>query len=73
MNCEVYLIISLTDIRGEDAGRCLGASIGLKYPVSNEVTAGFHVGGNSCTKEGSFDRGKSSNLYAVPYSFICLV
>lgn len=73
MNCEVYLIISLTDIRGEEAGRCLGASIGLNYPVSNEVTAGFHVGGNGCSRDGSFNRGKSSNLYAVPYSFICLV
>lgn len=73
MNCEVYLTISLTDIRGEEAGRCFGASIGLNYPVSNEATVGFHVGGNSCTRDGSFSRGKSSNLDAIPYSFICLV
>lgn len=68
VNCEVYLILSLTDIRGEEAGRCFGASIGLNYPVTNEVTAGFHVGGNNCKKDGSFSRGKSSNLYAIPYS-----
>lgn len=64
---------SLADIEGKEAGRCLGASIGLNYPVTNEVTAGFHVGGNHCVKPGSFSSGKSSNLGAIQYRFICLV
>lgn len=54
-----------SNIRGEEAGRCFGASIGLNYPVSNEATVGFHVGGNSCTKDGSFSRDDDSSSVMI--------
>ncbi|XP_029309838.1 complement component C8 alpha chain [Cottoperca gobio] len=50
-----------SNIEGKQAGRCFGASIGLSYPLSSYDSVQLKVGGNSCTKKGSYSKGKDSN------------
>ncbi|XP_034411845.1 complement component C8 alpha chain [Cyclopterus lumpus] len=52
-------------IEGEQAGSCFGASIGLSYPISGQVTAGLKVGVNPCNKEGEFHQAKDSDSALV--------
>ncbi|XP_071347821.1 complement component C8 alpha chain [Trachinotus anak] len=49
-----------SNVNGEEAGRCIGASIGFSQPLGNVVTADLKVGGNLCGKGGSY-HGESNS------------
>ncbi|XP_068427577.1 complement component C8 alpha chain [Clinocottus analis] len=54
-----------SNIEGKQAGRCFGASIGLSYPVTDEVTAKLEVGVMPCKKKGSITQSKDSESSVV--------
>nr|XP_057922383.1 complement component C8 alpha chain [Doryrhamphus excisus] len=56
----------------KQAGSCLGASIGLSYPVSDLGTAGLSVGGDICKKRGSLSQARDTGS-AVIEDIITLV
>ncbi|XP_060900270.1 complement component C8 alpha chain isoform X2 [Labrus mixtus] len=52
-------------LKGEQAGRCFGATIGISYPLDSYGTAGFKVGADSCNKEGKFGQEKTSSSIVI--------
>ncbi|XP_045906885.1 complement component C8 alpha chain [Micropterus dolomieu] len=54
-----------SNLEGEQAGRCLGASIGLSFPINSYGTAEFKVGGKTCNKKGRFEQVKDSSSAVI--------
>nr|XP_046265418.1 complement component C8 alpha chain isoform X2 [Scatophagus argus] len=52
-------------LEGEQAGGCIGASIGINYPISSAATLGLKVGVNPCDKEGKFEQGSDSSSAVI--------
>ncbi|XP_020506124.1 complement component C8 alpha chain isoform X2 [Labrus bergylta] len=52
-------------LKGEQAGRCFGATIGISYPLDSYGTAGLKVGADSCNKEGKFGQEKTSSSIVI--------
>lgn len=51
-----------SDMQGEQAGRCFGASIGLSYPINDGMSVDLKVGVNPCRRDGSFNQGEATFL-----------
>nr|ALE18228.1 complement component C8a [Miichthys miiuy] len=48
-------------LEGKQVERCIGAAVGLTFPLDDILSVDLKVGVNPCTKKGSFDQGKDSN------------
>ncbi|XP_026231096.1 complement component C8 alpha chain [Anabas testudineus] len=57
--------LASSDIEGEQAGRCFGASIGISKSLNPQVTEGLKLGGNLCNKEGSYSEDRKSNSVSI--------
>ncbi|XP_071383489.1 complement component C8 alpha chain-like [Centroberyx affinis] len=47
-------------LEGEQVGRCIGGSIGLSMPLSEQASAGLKLGGERCWKDGQYDQDQDS-------------
>ncbi|XP_044076844.1 complement component C8 alpha chain [Siniperca chuatsi] len=52
-------------IEGEQAGRCIGVSLGISIPLGSYATADLKVGVNPCSKEGTFQQVKDSSSAVI--------
>lgn len=53
--------MSESKLEAEQAGQCIGATIGINYPINGQVSVDLKVGVNPCKKEGQFSQGKDSS------------
>lgn len=54
-----------SNIDAEQAGKCIGASIGLSIPLDIYGTLGLSVGGKLCNKDGKYSQGKDSSSAVI--------
>lgn len=54
-----------SNMQGEQAGRCFGATIGLSYPLSSYGILEFKKGRDRCNKGGSFGQSRTSSSVVV--------
>ncbi|KAM7401133.1 hypothetical protein PAMA_005360 [Pampus argenteus] len=54
-----------SNLEGEQAGGCFGASIGISTAVGTSGTLGFSVGGKMCNKDGAFHQEQDSSSAVV--------
>ncbi|TMS10287.1 Complement component C8 alpha chain [Larimichthys crocea] len=53
--------MSESKLEAKQVEKCIGAAVGLTFPLDNVASVDLKVGVNPCEKEGSFDQGKGTH------------
>ncbi|XP_053186333.1 complement component C8 alpha chain [Scomber japonicus] len=61
-----------SNLEANQVGHCLGASIGINYPLNSYVTVDLKARGNSCEKDGGLSQDSTSSS-AVVQDIVTLV